>query len=293
MRAIIFGISGQDGYYLKKILKSTGYDVIGVSRSKGNWITGSVADLELVESLVKEYKPKIIFHLAAISTTRHWDVFENHTSISTGTVNILEAVKQFSPQTKVFITGSGVQFENKGLPISEKDKFEASSFYSAERIHSVYLARYYRLLGIKAYVGYLFHHESPLRHNNHVSKIISNAVLEIVNGKRKYIEIMDLSVKKEWTFAGDVMEGILCLIAQDSIFEATIGSGDTYTIEDWVKVCFEYYNLDYRKYIKETKDNKPEYKELVSDPTTIKNLGWSNKVLMEDLCQMYFTHGNQ
>ena len=172
MNALIFGANGQDGYYLNELCILKGLKPIGISRS-GNWINGDISCYELVEELVKKYRPAYIFHVAANSTTRHDALFENHATISTGTLNILEAVKRHCPKTKVFITGSGVQFKNTGKPISEKDEFEGSSPYSVARIQSVYAARYYRSLGIRAYVGYLFHHESPLRKSNHVSKMIA------------------------------------------------------------------------------------------------------------------------
>src|SRR5258706_5661682 len=127
-------------------------------------------------------QPKYIFHLAANSTTSHYALFDNHIAISTGTINILEAVKQVSPDTKVFLSGSGLQFVNKNIPIKETDEFEASSAYSVARIHSVYAARYYRSLGIKVYVGYFFNHESPRRTERHISKMIAEAVKRIAKG---------------------------------------------------------------------------------------------------------------
>ena len=176
MKAIIFGINGQDGYYLKEIFQKRKIEVIGVSRSSGDWIQGDVSNFNFIENFIKSVKPDYIFHFAANSTTKHDALFENHETISTGTLNILESVKRHSPESRVFITGSGVQFENKGNPISETDSFEATSPYSIARIQSVYAARYFRSLGLKVYVGYLFHHESPLRKNNHVSKMIADAV---------------------------------------------------------------------------------------------------------------------
>ena len=213
MKAIIFGANGQDGHYLSELCKLKAIEPIGVSRS-GNWVRGDVSNYKQVEQLIKEHKPTYIFHVAAKSTTRHDALFENHETISTGTLNILEAVRIHSPTANIFITGSGVQFENKGAPISEVDKFDANSPYSVARIQSVYAARYYRSLGLKVYVGYLFHHESPLRKAHHVSKIIALAARRIADGGKEIIELGDISVKKEWTFAGDVARGIFTLIDQ-------------------------------------------------------------------------------
>jgi len=186
MNALIFGANGQDGYYLQMSCKQKEIIPICISRH-GNGVQGDVSEYSQVEELVKQYRPSYIFHLAANSTTRHDVLFENHETISTGTLNILEAVKKHCPSAKVFITGSGVQFKNNGKPISENDPFEASSPYSIARIQSVYAARYYRSLGIQTYVGYLFHHESPLRKPSHVSQKIALAVQRIDRGNNEII----------------------------------------------------------------------------------------------------------
>ena len=156
MKALIFGVTGQDGYYLSKLLTKNNYLVIGVSRKKGDWISGDVSDLKFVENIIKAEKPDIVFHLAANSTTRHDALFENHETISTGTLNILESVYKFHPKCKVFLSGSAMQFANNGSPIDEHTPFEASSPYAVARIQSTYAARYYRSKGLEVYMGYFF-----------------------------------------------------------------------------------------------------------------------------------------
>lgn len=284
MKALIFGANGQDGYYLNELCKLKGIEPIGVSRS-GNWVHGDVACYDQVEQLIKNYMPTYIFHVAANSTTRHDAMFENHATISTGTLNILEAVRLFSSNSKVFITGSGVQFENKGRPISETDNFEANSPYSVTRIHSVYAARYFRSLGLRVYVGYLFHHESPLRKEHHVSKMIALAVKRIAAGSGEVIELGDISVEKEWTFAGDVSRGIFTLIEQDDIFEAVIGSGVVYSIENWLEQCFGLIGKDWHDHVRLREGFTPEYKCLVSNPVTINSLGWFPAVGFQELAK--------
>lgn len=285
MKAIIFGANGQDGYYLNELCNQEGIDVVGVSRT-GHWINGDVSCFELVEQMVVKHKPAYVFHIAANSTTRHDALFENHQTISTGTLNILEAVKRHCPDAKVFITGSGVQFKNSGNPISENSEFEGNSPYSLARINSVYAARYYRTLGIQSYVGYLFHHESPYRKPFHVSQMVAKAVKRIASGSEEIIEIGDITVKKEWTFAGDVAKGIFTLLAQNDIFEATIGSGNAFSIEDWVNSCFLCVGKDWRNHVRVKENFKPEYKCLVSDPSTINSLGWYPSVDMQKLASM-------
>lgn len=288
MNALIFGANGQDGYYLQQICSERGMDVITVSRSDLQ-IQGDVADYALVEKLVTVHKPACIFHLAANSTTRHDALFYNHSTISTGTINILESVRKHSPSSKVFITGSGLQFKNSGQPISENDDFEALTPYAVARIQSVYAARYYRSLGIRAYVGYLFHHESPLRKDHHVSKMIAMAVQRIANGSDEAIEIGNMNIQKEWAFAGDIAQGIFKLIGQDDQFEATIGTGITYTIKDWLEKCFMVVGKNWRDHVHQKEKFTAEYSRLVSDPTTIQSLGWRPETTFNELARMMVT----
>ncbi len=289
MTALIFGANGQDGHYLTQLCRSRGMDVVPVSRT-GTDVRADVASYDAVESLVKQHQPGMIFHLAANSTTAHSAALENHATIATGSLNILEAVYKNCPTAKVFITGSGVQFENRGLPISENDPFVATSPYGISRIQSVYAARYYRTLGIKAYVGYLFHHESPLRKPHHVSRKIVDAVRRIAAGDTQMIELGDISVRKEWTFAGDVSAGILCLMDQENVFEAVIGSGVPYSIEDWLSECFTSIGRDWRESVRLKPGFSAEYSLLVSNPATIKSLGWVPKVSFSDLAKMMMSH---
>lgn len=286
MIALIFGAGGQDGFYLHHLLQDNGIQSIGISRS-GNWTKGDVRNVEEVKMLVQRYLPDYIFHLAANSSTRHEVMFENHETISTGTLNILESVYRFSPHTRVFLPGSGVQFENHGAPISENDEFTALSPYAVARIQSVYAARYYRTLGIKTYVGYLFHHESPLRKSHHTSQMIAQAVCRIAKGEHQLIHIGDLSVEKEWAFAGDVVKGMLILVEQEEVFEATIGSGIIYSIQDWIGQCFNLIGKEnWQDYVRTNPEFVPEYHRLVSNPTTIKSLGWEPTVDFRQLARL-------
>jgi GDPmannose 4,6-dehydratase len=283
--AIIFGANGQDGHYLSELLQQNDCKVVAVSRH-GNYIHADVADYSSVSELVKQYKPDFIFHLAAHSTTKHEALFENHHTIAGGTLNILEAVKNFSSHTKVFICGSGLQFRNEDKPIKETDPFEARDAYSISRIQSVFAARYFRTLGIKVYVGYFFNHDSPLRSENHMTKKISEAAKRIANGSKEKLEIGDVSVIKEYGFAGDIVKGIWKLINQEGIFEANISTGRGYSIEDWLHQCFTLINKNWKDHVVIKKDFVPEYRQLVSDPSLIFSLGWKPEVSFEQLAKM-------
>ena len=284
-KVLIFGANSQDGYYLTAAYRNRGAEVIGISRG-GNWLHGDVSSFDCVESLVRNEVPDVVVHLAAWSTTKHDALFENHSTIGSGTLNVLEAVKRWAPECKVFITGSGVQFENSGEPIDENTPFDHKSSYAAVRNYSVFLARYYRTMGVRVYVGYLFHHESPMRKPNHVSQMIVQAVNRISLGNNEMITLGDVSVQKEWTFAGDVAEGILTLVDQNTVYEAVIGSGIAFTIQDWLEACFALIGRDWKKYVEIREGFIPEYERLVSNPATINSLGWRPKVGLNELARM-------
>ncbi|MDF1756294.1 MAG: GDP-mannose 4,6-dehydratase [Verrucomicrobiales bacterium] len=284
--AIIFGGNGQDGFYLNQWLNDQGLHVISTSR-KGEGIQCDVSSFSAVEELVRTEKPTYIFHLAASSTTRHDTWSSQYSTITGGTWNVLESVKLHSPESKVFITGSGLQFENTGEPISETCKFEGSSPYSVARISSVYTARYYQSLGLKVYIGYLFHHESARRPLSHVSKKIAHEVALVCSGQQEQVTIGCLTVEKEWAFAGDIVEGIWTLVCQDEVFEAVIGTGEGFSIEDWINECFAFYGEPSRGRILEESEFIPEYTRLISNPSTIQSLGWRPKTGIKDLVAMF------
>lgn len=285
MNAIIFGINSQDGFYLKEILQSQGISVIGVSRSRGDWEIGTIANYVFVSELIKREKPNYIFHFAANSTTQHNVLFENHDTISTGTLNILESVKLYSPGSRVFITGSGLQFKNIGIPIKETDEFDAKNIYSVARIQSVYAARYYRTLGLKIYVGYLFHHDSPLRNLRHLNMAIVEAAKRIKNGSDELIEIGNPYIIKEFNHASDIVKAIWLLVNQENVFEAVIGSGVGKTIQEWIDVCFTILEIQSKGKIQIIQNFVTDFSILTSNPETIRNLGWVPKYNMVELAK--------
>jgi len=286
MKALIFGISGQDGYYLSGLLQENDIEVIGVSRSYGD-SKGDVGNYSFVESIIKQYQPNYIFHFAANSTTQHSALFDNHNAISTGTINILESVKLHCPKAKVFLSGSAMQFKNEGLPIDEKTPFQASSPYSVARIHSVYAGRYYRdVFGMQVYVGYFFNHDSPLRSEQHVNQKIVMAVKRIAAGSIEKLELGNIDVQKEFNFAGDMAEAVWKLVNQTDIFEAVIGSGVVYSIRDWTDYCFRCINRNWEDYVMAKQDFVTEHRILVRNPAVIKSLGWQQKVNFQQLADL-------
>ena len=287
MKALIFGISGQDGFYLNELLSTQNIEVIGISRTEqARWLKGDIKDFNSVSSLIKYNQPDYIFHFAANSTTSHAALFENHETISTGTLNILESVFQHSKQSKVFLSGSAVQFENKGLPINEETPFASLSPYAVSRIQSVYAGRYYRSLGLQVYVGYFFNHDSPLRTERHINQKIALAIKRIAKGSKEKIEIGNSSVQKEFNYAGDIMQAVWTLMNQNIIHEAVIGSGIAYSIKDWIEECFRLIDQPSDEYVIEKAIFKPEYQILVSDPKIIFSIGYQPGVTMNQLAEM-------
>jgi GDPmannose 4,6-dehydratase len=284
MKAIIWGANGQDGYYLSALLKQDDYEVIGVS--KDDVANVNIVNYEQVGKLIMQIQPDYIFHLAANSTTRHYAWKENHETISTGSLNILEAVKEFSPHTKIFLSGSGLQFENIGNPISETDSFQAGSIYAVSRIHTVYAARYYRSLGVNVYVGYFFNHDSPLRSERHINKKIIETAKKIAAGSKEKLEIGDMRVMKEFGFAGDIVKGVWTLVKQDKVTEAVIGTGKAHTIEEWINICFSDQGLDWKEHVVQTENFVSDYKVLVSNPALINSIGWKHETDIRALVKM-------
>jgi len=280
-RALIFGAGGQDGYYLTKRLRDDGWLVCAQDRKSTD-----VTNFEAVKTKVYAVRPDHIYMLAGKSTTSHSVLVSQHDAITKGTENVLEAVRRLSPDSKVFIPGSAMQFYNGvGLTISEHRAFEAASPYAIARIHATYLARYYRKqMGLKTYVGYLFNHESPLRKPHHMAQRIALAA----RNKTKF-KCVAPAVRKEHNFAGDIVEAMVTLMEQDDVTEAAIGSGEVVSIALWADLCFDIVGLNWRDYIDQSGEEESvrlEYSCLVSDPTTIKSLGWQPKVSIEELAKM-------
>ena len=286
MKAIIFGANGQDSYFLKSLLGKNGVQVISVAR-KSCQIIGDVSDYNFVHSLIENYLPDFIFHFAATSSTSHNFLFENNNSISNGTINILESVRLVSPRSKVFLSGSAMQFKNSGLPIDENTIFDASSHYAVARIHSVYTGRYYReVFGLKVYVGYLFNHDSEFRSDRHVNRKIIDDLKKIKDGALDKLILGNPDVRKEFNFAGDIVEAVWILINQEEIYEAVIGSGVSYSLRDWVKINCELLEIDFETLVIEiNRKFKCEYDILVSNPVKIKSIGWEPNNSIYDLAQ--------
>jgi GDPmannose 4,6-dehydratase len=263
--AIITGSNGQDGYYLAELLRHYQIEPTLIHSYSGIDLANPV----VVDDLVFADKPEYIFHLAAASTVDHSAAQQNHDLFANGTQNILQSVKLRAPECRVFLAGSAYQFKNDGNPIKETDPWETRSVYCAARGYSNLLARAYRHMGLHVYFGYFFHHDSPRRHARHISQRIAAAARE-----GREVEIGNMEVVKEWTWAGDTVEAIWSLVNQDLIWEANIGTGIGHSIAEFAQACFAVKGLDYQNYVRPRADFVPDYSRLTCDPERIFSTGW-------------------
>lgn len=283
LKALIFGGSGQDGFFLSQLLREKNVHVISVSRSSGDF-KGDIADYEFVAKIIRETSPDYLFSFAANSTVSHEALFENHSSISNGTINLLEAVRIFSPTTKVFLSGSALQFENRGIPICEDTPFQASSPYSLARIHSCYAARYFRTqFGLKIYFGFFFNHDSELRSARHVNRKIIQGAKQIKAGELATLTLGSLGVMKEFTHAMDIVEAVWIFVNQEREHELVIGSGEAHSIKEWVNLAFSKIQLSWEDFIDHDPSIHSTYSILVSNPRRLRMLNWEPKVSFEEL----------
>jgi GDPmannose 4,6-dehydratase len=290
-RALIFGASGQDGFYLARLLETHDVSPVGISRGGGRFVQGDVSDYGFVASMLQQYEPDYIFHLAADSTVQHEAMFANHETVGTGTLNILESARLHAPQARIFLAASALQFVNTGKPIDESTPFESNSPYSLARIHSTYAARYFRsAFGLRAYVGYFFNHDSPLRPPRHINQRIVQAARRIARGSSETLEIGDVDVRKEFNHAFDLVQATWILVNQDEVFEAVLGSGRAYRIRDWLDICFAIAGIDWTKHVEPVKGFTRGYDVLVSNPARLVGLGWQPRYTIEGLAQDMMAH---
>jgi GDPmannose 4,6-dehydratase len=275
---IIFGGGGQDGYFLKKLLISINYKVIIFSHADG--VCGpslDVGNFKKVEKIIKKYSPETIFHLAAKSSTRHEFILENQNAIVQGTLAILENVERYLPKTKVFIASSALIFKNNNNPINEQNELEIKNAYTLARVEALQITRYYRSRGLKVYTGFLFNHESPLRHKSSIVREIARGVVDIYLGLEKSFNIENIDIVKEWMWAGDAAEAILKLVGQDRVFEVCIGDGIGISVREYISKCLEILEISHKKNSIKNLNYNQEYSKFISDPKKIKSLDWSPK----------------
>lgn len=282
MKSLILGSSGQDGYYLNKKLEKENHEVFRASRKNSDF-NGNIGEFSFLKSLIEDIKPDFIFNFAAKSSTEKKFAYENLNSIVNGTYNILNAVLELELDTKIFLSGSALQFLNKGNPIDEDTKLESNNFYSLMRNHSLEVARFYRQeFKMKIYYGYFFNHDSPLRKKNFFNQKIVNLAKK--KDFKNKINLGNLDAVKEFGYAKDLMDALFIFVNQDKYNELVMGTGKGHSLREWVKICFEMMDKNYKEFIIEEGLNLK--KPLVSNPKKLYSLGWNPKYDINNLAKI-------
>ncbi|MCS6803926.1 MAG: GDP-mannose 4,6-dehydratase [Acidobacteriota bacterium] len=270
-RALITGITGQDGSYLAEFLLSQGYEVHGLVRhvsleypEQRLWriqpildrVTLHAASLESYASLLKAVavvQPDECYHLAAQSFVGYSfeDEFSTMNTNVNGTHYILAAIKEHAPNCRFYFAATSEMF---GLahetPQRETTAFHPRSTYGISKVAGYHLTRYYReAYGLFACSGILFNHESPRRGLEFVTRKITHQAARIKLGLARQLRLGNLAAKRDWGFAGEYVQAMWRMLQQDQPDEYVVATGETHSVEDFVRVAFELLDLDYRQYV--------------------------------------------
>ncbi len=301
-KALITGITGQDGSYLTEFLLKKKYKVHGLVRrvalEDGNhriWrlrhilnkITLHPASLESYASLVKiiqHIKPDEVYHLGAQSYVDYSfkDEFSTLNTNINGTHYILSALKEFSPKTKFYFAGSSEMFGKvREVPQSEKTPFYPRSVYGISKVAGYDLTRNYReAYNMFCCSGILFNHESPRRGFEFVTRKITHSVARIKFGLQKDLKLGNMDAKRDWGHAEDYVEAMWLMLNKRVPKDYVISTGTQYSVKDFAKMAFELVDLDYKKYIKieKTLYRPSEVRTLLGDCRKAKReLKWKPK----------------
>ena len=302
--ALITGISGQDGSYLTELLIKKKYKVYGIYNFKKTFNYKNLEKLRnkiiirkvdinnytKIKNLIKTIKPKEIYHLAAQSFINYKfedEFFKLNPNIN-GTHYILSAIKEFSPKTRFYFAASSEVFGNSiKSPQNEKTPFNPRSAYGISKVAGFYLTKNYREAHkLFACSGILFNHESPRRSENFVTRKITKNLSLIIKGIKKKIVLGNLNSKRDWGHSKDYVYAMWKMLQLKKPHDFVIGTGKLHSVKDFIKIAFEYADLDYKKYIKTNKNlfrpNDRFY--LIADSRKAKKiLKWSPKVSFKSL----------
>lgn len=310
-KALITGITGQDGSYLAEFLLKKGYEVHGIIRRVAlediehrMWRLRSFYDklifhpasLENYASLFKvieKVMPDECYHLAAQSFVSYSfeDEFSTINTNLNGTHYMLSAIKERAPKCKFYFAGSSEMFgAAKETPQNENTPFHPRSPYGISKVAGFDLTRNYReAYGLFACSGILFNHESPRRGFEFVTRKITNAVAQIKLGRQKELRLGNLEAKRDWGFAGDYIEAMWLMLSQDVPDDYVIATNETHSILEFVDLAFSISGLDYRKYVilDELLFRPAEVNILCGDYSMAKKkLSWEPKIRFKELVKL-------
>jgi len=313
-KALITGITGQDGSYLAELLLSKGYEVHGIIRRSSSFNTGRVdhiyrdphngdkahmrlhyGDLSSSDSLqniITEVRPDEIYNLAAQSHVRvSFDMPEYTGDIDgLGVTRLLEAIRRSGVPAHFYQASTSELFGCAKPPQSETTPFEPQSPYAAAKAYGYYMTRNYRDgYGIFACNGILFNHESPRRGETFVTRKITRALAAILAGKQKYLYLGNLDSKRDWGYAPEYVECMWLMLQHTEPLDLVIGTGESHSIREFLEEAFGYVGLDYQEYVRiDEKYFRPtEVDYLLSDPGKARKLlGWEPRVRFHELVRI-------
>ncbi len=313
MKALITGITGQDGSYLAELLLSKGYEVHGLIRRSSTFNTDRIehiyqdphipgiklnlhyGDLSVsgqMTDLIYNVQPDEIYNLGAQSHVRVSFDMPEYTGDVTGlgTVRLLEAIRKTGVKTKFYQASSSEMFGSAPAPQDEQTPFEPRSPYAAAKVYAYWLVKNYREgYNLFASNGILFNHESPRRGETFVTRKITRAATRIKLGLQDKLYLGNLEAKRDWGFAGDFVEVMWLIMQQDESDDYVIATGANHSVREFAEKVFQKLDLDYEEYIRiDQRYLRPtEVDVLLGDSTKAqKKLGWKPKVTFDQLIDM-------
>ena len=311
-RALITGVTGQDGMYLSRLLLSKGYEVYGLVRGQNNpkipvineWapevkiLTGDLLDQSSLLRALNSAKPDEVYNLGAISFVAYsWENAQLTSQVTgLGVLNILEAIRLYAGddigKVRFYQASSSEMFGRvQEVPQKETTLLWPRSPYGVAKVFGHYMTINYReSYGLHASSGVLFNHESPLRGPEFVTRKISVAVARIALGLQDQLSLGNLDAKRDWGFAGDYVEAMWRMLQQDEADDYVISTGETYSVRQYLDIAFNHVGIaDWEKHVfQDPQFFRPaEVDLLIGDSTKAREtLGWKPAVSFEELVTM-------
>jgi GDPmannose 4,6-dehydratase len=312
-RALITGITGQDGSYLAEFLLSKGYEVHGIIRKASTFNTprlshlyvdphkggvsffihyGDLSDTSRIQPLIYDLQPDEIYHLGAQSHVRvSFDIPEYTSDITAiGTLRVLEAVRRSGVKAKFYQASSSEMFGATPPPQAESTPFYPRSPYAAAKVFAYWSTVNYReAYGIFGCNGILFNHESPRRGETFVSRKITRAVANIKAGTQQKLYMGNLEAKRDWGFAPEYVECMWRMLQADAPGDYVVGTGAAHSVAELLHAAFSYVDLDWREFVEiDPRYFRPtEVDHLCADISKVKReLGWEPKVTFDELVKI-------
>ena len=306
-RALITGITGQDGSYLAELLLDQGYEVYGLTRrlsATNYWriehltdrltiLPGDLLDQLSLIRVLERVKPQELYNLAAMSfVPASWDQpMLTGEFNSQGVTRVLEAVRVVDPSIRVYQASSSEMFGKvREVPQTELTPFYPRSPYGVSKVFAHYITVNYReSYNMFAVSGILFNHESPRRGLEFVTRKVTDGVARIKLGLARELRLGNLDAHRDWGFAGDYVRAMWLMLQQDAADDYVVATGESHSVRELVEVAFQHVGLDWQKHV--TLDpaflRPAEVDLLVGNPAKAKNvLGWSPTVSFEQLVRM-------